>query len=135
MDSSEAVLAALIDALRADATLAALHGGRVYDAVLDNTDFPQGVVTVEQGEAYDGAGLQGWECIVLIDWWTQDQGRAVNTLPLAARAFDVLHGQGLTLTGHTLVNLRLASQRGPLRQADRKTRLTQQRFRIVTQPA
>lgn len=132
-DTSRKIHAAIVAALKADSAVSAIVGSRIYDRVPQSVTFPYGQVTVEIGEPYDGADLQGWEAVVRIDWWSRKNGQSGEVYNVASAAYAVLHGSALTAAGTTIVNGRLlpGGQR-LIRDDDRKTAHILQRYRFVT---
>lgn len=125
---------AVYSALSGNAALAALLGGpRIYDDVPHAAAYP--FVTMGQTSSSDfgTATEDGEEHILTLHVWSAAGGRSEAQLLMGA-VRDVLHNAPLTLSGHTLVNLRqqFADIR---READGITIHGLARYRAVTQPS
>lgn len=125
---------AVYSALSGNAALAALLGGpRIYDDVPHTAAYP--FVTMGQTSSSDfgTATEDGEEHILTLHVWSAAGGRSEAQLLMGA-VRDVLHNAPLTLSGHTLVNLRqqFADIR---READGITIHGLARYRAVTQPS
>ena len=124
---------AVYGALSGNAPLAALLGGpRVYDEVPHAAAYP--FVTMGQTSSSDfgTATEDGEEHILSLHIWSAAGGRGEAQVLMGAIR-DILHNAALTLSGHTLVNLRqqFADIR---READGITIHGLVRYRAVTQP-
>jgi len=124
---------AVYGALSGNAPLAALLGGpRVYDDVPHAAAYP--FVTMGQTSSSDfgTATEDGEEHILSLHIWSAAGGRGEAQVLMGAIR-DILHNAALTLSGHTLVNLRqqFADIR---READGITIHGLVRYRAVTQP-
>jgi len=124
---------AVYGALSGNAPLAALLGGpRVYDEVPHAAAYP--FVTMGQTSSSDfgTATEDGEEHILSLHVWSAAGGRGEAQVLMGA-VRDILHNAALTLSGHTLVNLRqqFADIR---READGITIHGLVRYRAVTQP-
>ena len=124
---------AVYGALSGNAPLAALLGGpRVYDDVPHAAAYP--FVTMGQTSSSDfgTATEDGEEHILSLHVWSAAGGRGEAQVLMGAIR-DILHNAALTLSGHTLVNLRqqFADIR---READGITIHGLVRYRAVTQP-
>src|SRR5690606_33858644 len=106
MDQHEnALVAAVIARLRADATVAALVGGRVWDEAPDDADFPQ--LRIGRGESRpvdaDGGGVEQVLTITGVSRFAgAEEGRAITA---AVRA--CLHNAALSADGVRVVSLRV----------------------------
>ena len=125
---------AVYGVLSGSAPLAALLGGpRIYDDVPHGAVYP--FVTMGQTSSSDwgtGSG-DGEEHIVTLHVWSSFGGRSEAQV-IMGQIRDLLHTAHVTLTGHTLVNLR--QQFSDIRrEADGVTIHGLLRYRAVTQPA
>jgi hypothetical protein len=126
---SWALQKAVYAALAADASLAALCGGRVYDAVPKSAAFPYLVI----GEAEERDGGSVTEHTLALHLWSRANGaREIKQIAGAARA--CLDGAHLMLDGHVLIALAFVSA-NYVRQSDGETWRANVRFRAVTEPA
>ena len=125
---------AVYGALSASAPLTALLGGpRVYDDVPHAAAYP--FVTMGQTSSTDWGtdSNDGEEHILTLHVWSSFGGRSEAQLIMGAIR-DVLHTAHMTLSGHTLVNLR--QQFSDIRrEADGITIHGLVRYRAVTQPS
>ena len=124
---------AVYGALSGNAALVALLGGpRIYDDVPHAAAYP--FVSLGQTSSTDwGTSTgDGEEHIVTLHVWSSFGGRSEAQLIMGAIR-DVLHTVHLTLTGHTLVNLRQQFS-DVRREADGITIHGLVRYRAVTQP-
>lgn len=128
--------AAIVAALKADATLAALGdpalAGRIYarpraPAVLPYVSF--GLVLED---AWDTDGMRGSETEIELSVWSR-AGGPVEAERIAARIRAVLHEASLTLATQTLVLGRFAGGR-TLEDPDGETTRAVLAFRYLTQP-
>lgn len=130
-DSQWPVHQAVYQALVDSAGVGALIGDRIYDEV------PQGAATfpyVVIGEAtalpFDGQTLDGMEQTLTLHIWSRYPGQKEAKQIMAAVA-AALDDRALSVSGHTLVNLRFEFSE-VFTDEDRKTRHGVQRYRIVT---
>ena len=127
-----ALRAAIHDALIADSALAALLGGpRVYDEVPRDAAFPY--VTLGECRITDWStgSDSGEEHQLTLHAWSRQGGHS-EAHEIAGTLLQALDDAPLTLSGHTLVNLRFALA-DIRREADGRTYHALVRFRAVTE--
>lgn len=130
-DSSLALQAAIVAALKADAGVAALVGARVYDRAPEGVVFPYISLGPETGEPFDAAEMSGWEASLQLDSWSRKTGRAEVKAIMAALSAR-LHEGSLTVAGHRFVRSVLEFQ-SVLGDPDGVTVHGVQRFQFITQ--
>jgi len=124
---------AVYGALSGSAPLTALLGGpRVYDDVPHAAAYPFVTMGQTSSTDYGTATEDGEEHILTLHVWSAAGGRGEAQVLMGA-VRDILHNAALTLSGHTLVNLRqqFADIR---READGITIHGLARYRAITQP-
>ena len=124
---------AVYGALSGSAPLTALLGGpRVYDDVPHAAAYPFVTMGQTSSTDYGTATEDGEEHILTLHVWSAAGGRGEAQVLMGA-VRDILHNAALTLSGHTLVNLRqqFAAIR---READGITIHGLARYRAITQP-
>jgi len=133
-NASVALRAAIHSALMEDGALTALLGGaRVYDEVPAGTALPY--VTLGEARITDystGDGVGEEHQLTLHAWSKQGGHREAHVI--AGALLQALDDAPLTLSGHTLINLRFALA-DVRREADGRTYRASVRFRAVTEPA
>jgi hypothetical protein len=132
--SSAALRAAIHDSLVADTALTGLLGGaKVYDEPPRNAAFPYVTLGEARVTDFSAGGEPGEEHQLTLHAWSRQGGhRAAHMIRGAhLRALD---DAPLTLSGHTLVNLRF-SIADVRREPDGRTYHALVRFRAVTEPA
>ncbi|WP_454914985.1 DUF3168 domain-containing protein [Xanthobacter sediminis] len=104
-DPSGPLQVALHDALRADAAVAALVGGRIYDAVPADAVFPY-VAIGEAQTVDDGAAcLDAAECFVTLHVWSRVKG-AVEARRITSAVAAALDDAAFDLSpDHVLVEI------------------------------
>ena len=132
--ASVALRAAVHDALTANAALTtALGGPKIYDEPPAAAAFPY----VTRGETriadFSAGGDRGEEHQLTLHAWSR-QGGHREAHVIAGALLQALDDAPLTLTDHTLVNLRFAVA-DVRREADGRTYHALVRFRAVTEPA
>ena len=133
-DASWALQQAIFAALAGDATLTGLLGGaRIYDEAPQDAAFPY--VTLGTSRALDwSTGTEsGAEHVVTIHVWSEGGGKK-EALAIMEAVRAVLDDAALTLTGHSLVNLRHVFSEAR-RDVDGELVHGVLRFRAVTEPA
>lgn len=105
-DTSLAIQAAIIAAIKNDSGVEALVGERVYDRVPTNASFPYvsyGEDQVLQDDADAGDCLiEGFEAFVTLHAWSRGVGQ-VECKRLGGAIHDALHNAELTITDHALL--------------------------------
>lgn len=101
-DRTLAVQAALVDALKADAGVAALVGTRVYDRAPQGAAHPLITVRHVSTVPFDGVGLRGREALWSVDVWSREPGSA-ETREILAAIHAALHWASLTLSAGSVV--------------------------------
>lgn len=132
--ASTALRASVRAALAADGALTGVLGGpRIYDEPPRSAVFPY----VTLGEAriadFSAGGESGEEHQLTLHAWSR-QGGHKQAHEIAGALLQALDDAPLTLSGHTLVNLRF-SVADIRREADGRTYHALVRFRAVTEPA
>jgi len=132
--ASQALRAAVHDALNADASLTSLLGGpKVYDQVPQSAAFPY--VTLGETRVADfSTGTEpGEEHQLMLHAWSRQGGHKEAHL-IAGALLQALDDVPLPLADHRLVNFRFAVA-DVRREADGRTYHALVRFRAVTEPA
>jgi len=130
---SWALQKAVYEVLNADgALMAMLAGDGIYDVPPQSASYPYlvlgQVTSTDRAIPID----EGSELRIVLSVWSRNEGKK-EVLEISARVIDLLHDAALTLTNHTLINLRLVSQETAVAR-DRRSVATQLRFRAVTEP-
>lgn len=103
------VYLALYTLLANDATLAAIHGGRVFNGLAPvGTVTPYITITTESEEPWDafgGASGEGNDGRRFINLWADTPGAAFDAMH--TRVNELLHGKALTLSSGRMVSGRL----------------------------
>jgi len=129
-DPAAALQMAIVPALKA---LHTACGDRVYDAVPASKAFPYASIGPSDGVPVSADCYDGTETSLQIDVWSRKTG-SLECKAIAGAFRERLHQGDLTLAGHTLEILEVASvsfQRDP----DGLTSHGIVRVRAVTQPA
>ncbi|HEX3810020.1 MAG TPA: DUF3168 domain-containing protein [Rhizomicrobium sp.] len=132
MSASWALQTAIFAALSTDATLQSLVASRVFDAVPPLPTFPYIVVGDGSETNWDTATEAGSEHQLEIHIWSRANGHK-QTKAIADAVRAALDNTALTLTGHTLIDLRYLDA-DFARETDGETRRATLRFRAVTEP-
>jgi len=133
--SSWALQQAIFAALSADTGVKSVLGNpaRLFDAVPRDTVFPYAVIGDGQETDFSTATDAASEHVVRVDVWSRAGGH--KECKLAADAVrHVLDGAALTLSGHTLVDIRFLDA-DHARETDGETYRASLRFRAVTEPS
>lgn len=134
-DSQTAVKNAIAGALAGDATLQATIGSpaRVYDNVaVQDATFPYIVIGNVFGQAEDTKSEDGFQQDVDLNFLSRGPGRTqLNSM--MARAAVLLHEASPSVSGHTLVFLRLQTSL-TFMEEDGYTHHGVQTYRVETQP-
>lgn len=96
MSVTDAVQVAMVQALRADAALAALVGDRVYDRVPTGAAHPYVSLGPEDWPQRHGACMALLEGVVQIDVWSRDVGRR-EAKRIVDRIVEIFDGADLAL--------------------------------------
>lgn len=129
---SKALRASIITALKAASQLTTLLGGaKIYDEPPANTSFPY--ISVGDWVLNDWSSQidKGHEHKITLHIWSRDGGRAEVEV-IASEILQILDDMPLTLTGHTLVNMRHTTSLIN-REKDGRTYHAVVRFRAVTE--
>lgn len=114
MDTSLALQAAIVAALKTDVAVDAIVGERVYDRVPDNANLPYVVYgddQVLQDDADAGDCLsEGFEVFVTLHAWSKAYGQ-VEAKRLGGAIRSALHNAELTITDHRLITFEHDSTR------------------------
>ncbi|TCT02821.1 uncharacterized protein DUF3168 [Tepidamorphus gemmatus] len=131
MSAALALQAALFAALRGDALLAGLTGGRIHDAPPQNSGFPHLVLAdLASVDASDSAHT-GAEHVATFLVWSRAGGRR-ETLEILGAMTACLDGAALPLDGHHLVSLAV-ERTETRREPDGRTFRGLLRLRAVTE--
>src|SRR5690242_20171970 len=96
----EAILTAVITALRASSDLTALATGGVYNSVPQGTAFPYVEVTVPSSVRQDTFSRYGSEATLDVKSVSQAAGDQEG-VRIRSKCIEALNGQNLTLSGHS----------------------------------
>lgn len=129
-DPSNELQSALLTALKADATLAAIVDTRVYDNVPQKTDYPYVAIGDDTFGDLGSHTFKGMEITVNIHCWSQYAGRK-QVKQMMEAIYDLLHEGTLTLSGHTVVFSRFEFAE-TMKDPDGVTHHGIQRFRVIT---
>lgn len=131
--ASAALRAAVHDALCADAALTNILGGaKVYDEPPRSAAFPYVTLGEARVSDFSSGDEHGEEHQLTLHAWSRQGGHREAHL-IAGALLQALDDVPLTLSGHTLVNLRF-SVADVRREADGRTYHALIRFRAVTEP-
>ena len=131
--ASAALRAAVHDALIADAALNTLLGGaKVYDEPPRAAAFPYVTLGETRINDYSTGDGPGEEHQLTLHAWSRQGGHREAHM-ITGALLQALDDAPLTLTDHTLVNLRFAVA-DVRREADGRTYHALVRFRAVTEP-
>lgn len=97
----------LYEELSGDATLMALVGG-IYDYVPENSAFPYVFLSEINALDWSTKTTRGFEIKANIEVLARERG-SKKCLEIMSRIYELLHDQNLTVTGYTLVNMRVES--------------------------
>lgn len=128
-DATYELQVAIYARLSGDPTLTSMITG-VFDHVPEGTDFPY--VTIGDATAADWSSTthRGQVSTVTVHTWAEAEGRAA-ALAIMDQVDELLHEQKLSMTGHTMVSMRMEfSETVP--DADFVTYHGIQRFRVFT---
>lgn len=131
--SARALLAALRQALIADATLTGLLGGdRVHDVLPDDAALPAIVFAAVDTRDWSTQTLSGHEHIVTLEIWSDQPGRG-DIYQIIGELDRLIDNAPLVLTDHILISLRVifwSAIPGPEQDLTRGV----MRLRAVTEP-
>jgi hypothetical protein len=131
--SAVALRAAIYDALRADAPLAAVLGGpKIYDEPPRGAAFPYVTLGETRLSDFSAGDDPAIEHQLTLHAWSRQGGHREAEL-IAAALLQALDDAPLPLADHRLVNLRFALA-DVRRDADGRTYHALIRFRAVTEP-
>ncbi len=133
-DSQWPLQQAVYGALTGDAAIQAFLGNptRVFDHVPQGSAFPFLVIGEVSATPFDTKTESGLDQSLTLHTWSRYRGLKEIKTVMAAVA-DVLDGQSLAVSGHTLVLLRFEFA-STVVDDDGLTRHGVQRFRALTQP-
>lgn len=129
-DSRWQVQKAAYAALSGNAPLIAAVSG-VFDFVPQASNFPYVVVSDAGARDWSTKTGSGAEVDLEITVASRGRGRKEG-LDIMEKVYDLLHGQTLSLTGHSMINCRFVSGR-TLVEEDGLTYRGVMRFRVVTE--
>ncbi len=131
--SAAALRAAIHDALVADGTLVSMLGGpKIYDEPPRTAAYPYITLGEARLNDFSTATEDGDEHQLTLHAWSQQGGHREAHL-IAGALLQALDDAPLSVTGHTLVNLRF-SVADIRRESDGRTYHAIVRFRAVTEP-
>lgn len=135
MSADKALLAAVRDALLADAGVEALLGApaRIYDEPPTDVVFPYVTLGRMESRAADASGADALEHAVTLHVWSRHGGRS-EALDVIAAMRAVLHNASLAIDGRKLV-LMFAVFADVFRSGDGRTTHGVLRVRAVTESA
>lgn len=131
MSAALALQTALFAALKGDAALAALTGGRIHDAAPQGAAFPHLVLADLASIDASDSGGEGLEHFATFLVWSRSGGRR-ETLEILGAMTACLDGAALPLSGHHLVGLAV-ERTETRREADGITFRGLLRLRAVTE--
>lgn len=131
MNASWALQQAIYAALQSDSAVTALIGARLFDAVPQSAAFPY-LVIGEAEERDESTTTPATRHLLRLQVWSRGGGTR-ECKAIAAAIHDRLDGAALTLSGHTLIDLRFVSA-DYARQSDGKTFRALLRFSALTEP-
>lgn len=110
-DAAEQLMKTHITALKADATISALVGNRIFDYIPRNTDYPYIIYHITDSDEWDTSTDDGEEHSVYVHVWDDKEGsKRAHQIMRAAK--ELLHDEtSYSLTDHNLVNCRRVSKR------------------------
>lgn len=129
-DANTTLQTAIYTALTGDATLMASVTG-VFDDVPPDQAFPHIELADVDSVDYGTKTTEGLEHFIEVHVWSNYHGQK-EIFDIMRLVDDVLHDQTLSLTGHTLVNIRRES-RVTVRDIDPQIRHGIMRYRCVTE--
>ena len=132
-DSQWPLQQAVFGALSADSGITALLGNppRIYDHTPPATAFPYLVLGEATSTPFDAKTENGMEQTLTLHTWSRARGLK-ETKQVMAAVTNALDDQALSLSGHTLLSLRVEFGTTSL-ENDGLTRHGVQRFRAITQ--
>jgi len=131
MSPERALIAAMREALLADAGVQALVAERVYDDPPQDVVFPYVTLGRVESRPADAASRDALEHAVTLHAWSQYGGRA-ETLDIISALRAALHNAPLEVEGHRLVLL-LATFADVFRSGDGRTTHGVLRLRAITE--
>lgn len=132
LDPDRALQAAVLDHLRADASLDAILGGRIHDEPPASPTYPYVTLGRSQTRPWGGVEGEGVEHALTLTCVSRFGG-AEEAKAVTAALRAALHGAELSLTDHRLVNLR-ATYADVFRATDWRSTYGVLRVRAVTEP-
>jgi hypothetical protein len=130
--ASWALQSSVFAALSADATVQSLLSTRIFDTVPRDVAFPYAVLGEGKETNWDTATDEGSEHEFVVTVWSRNGGHKEAKSVADAIRF-VLNGATLSLSGHSLVDLRFLDSEYA-RDTDGETYSASLRFRAVTEP-
>lgn len=131
-DSTLSVQAAVVAALKADAGVGAVVGDRIYDRAPGSATFPfVSLGPTLGGTEVETQGGEGWETVVTLDVWSRYAPGRKEAADALAAIHAALQNVDLSLSGFTVVMLRLIDSR-LMSDEDGVTTHGVARYRIVT---
>lgn len=130
MSSLLEIQAAVIAALRADPSVTAIVGERVWDRAPHAATFPLIELGFRAQEPWDGDAMNGAETVVTVNCWSEQPG-AVEACRIADAVIARLHEQALSLPNNAFVLGRFIGL-NVVPQGDGVTTLAAIRFRFLT---
>lgn len=132
LDPDRALQAAVLSHLRADSSLDAILGERIYDEPPASPSYPYVTLGRSETRPWGGVDGEGVEHALTLTCVSRFGG-AEEAKAVVAALRAALHGAALTLTDHRLVNLR-ATYADVFRASDWRSTFGVLRVRAVTEP-
>lgn len=132
MSAERALVAAMSEAMLANAALQGLVGARVHDDPPPDAVFPYVTLGRVESRPADAAGGQAIEHAITLHAWSRYGGRA-EALDIIAALRAALHNAALAVEGCRLV-LMLATFADVFRSGDGRTTHGVLRLRAITEP-
>lgn len=128
-DSYKPLLAAAIAALKADSTLTAIVGNRIYNDVPDNPTFPFVVVTIDSG-VYDTKTSAGMEHTMTCAMFSRKTS-SEQIGDIRAAIYNLFHRQESALTSASVDNIIFNGLAPTFKEPDGQTWQGVIQFRVV----
>ncbi len=129
-DSQWELQQGIYTALTGAAAVTALVGTRIFDHTPQDSDYPYVMIGDTVGGEFDTKSEEGMEQTVMIHVWSQYRGQS-EIKQIMEAIVDALDKAAITVTGHTLVDIRFEFS-DTMMEADGLTRHGVQRFRATT---
>jgi len=129
-DSTLEVQKAIVGALKGDAAIVLLTGGRIYDQPPQQPTYPLIEIGPSFGDVWEGSDMDGWEVVMTVNVWSEKPGR-VEASQIATAIKSAMHRAVLPLDTQQFV---LGDVMGTnvIPQDDGRTTLAAIRLRFLT---